>query len=130
MGDSVPMRNRNRHPLALLFLVLGIGVGMATGGWYFTSRTKVEVVNESGHELAELSISLPGRTCAYENVPFRARRSCNGRANGDGPVELYLRLASGVGRRVTTETYMSPALGWRGSLILRADGTIEVRGGN
>jgi hypothetical protein len=121
------MRRATRHLFALVFLVLGIGVVMAAGGWLFTSRTKVEFVNESGHELAELSVSFPGQACAYENVPARARRNCNGRANGDGPVVLYFRPASGVGRRVATETYMSPALGWRGSLILRADGTIEVR---
>ncbi|WP_147448665.1 hypothetical protein [Corallococcus terminator] len=117
----------NRDLLVRVFLVVGIGLVMSVGAWLFSSRTRIAVTNETGGELAGLVISFPGQVCTYASVPLHALRTCEGRADGDGSIVLEFRQGSGAEQKLVTDTYLNPTFGWRGAMILRAPGTVDVQ---
>ncbi|GHG69721.1 hypothetical protein [Comamonas sp. JC664] len=110
----------------LIFSLCAVGIIMAVGAMWWTGRTHILVVNASERALRSLEVKFPGRTCRYENVAPQAEVPCEGRADGDGYVEVSYRFGEGAELGVFSTEYVNSALGWRGSLVLRPDGTVDA----
>ncbi|NOK00646.1 MULTISPECIES: hypothetical protein [Myxococcus] len=110
----------------LLLSICAVGIIMAVGATWWMGMTSILVVNASERELRSLEVKFPGRTCRYENVAPQAEVRCEGRADGDGYVEVSYRFDEGAELGVFSTKYVNPTLGWRGSMLLRPDGTIDA----
>lgn len=112
-------------PILILSLCV-VGILMAVGAMWWTGGTSILVVNASERALRSLDVKFPGHTCRYENIAPRAEVTCEGRADGDGYVEVSYRFEDGAELGVFSTEYVNSALGWRGSLVLRPDGTVDA----
>ncbi|ATB46235.1 hypothetical protein [Corallococcus macrosporus] len=112
----------------LLLSICAVGIIMAVGATWWMGRTSILFVNASGRELRSLEVKFPGRTCRYEGLAPQAEVRCEGRADGDGSVEVSYRFEEGAEPGVSATVYVNPTLGWRGSMVLRPDGTIDATG--
>ncbi|AKQ68581.1 hypothetical protein A176_005493 [Myxococcus hansupus] len=112
----------------LILSVCAVGILMAAGAMWWMGRTSILFVNGSERELRSLEVKFPGRTCRYENVAPQSELQCEGRADGDGNVEVSYRFDEGAELGVFSTKYVNSALGWRGSLVLRPDGTVDATG--
>ncbi|AGC42937.1 hypothetical protein MYSTI_01605 [Myxococcus stipitatus DSM 14675] len=117
---------RNVSMPALLLSILAVGITMAVAGAWGMGMTRVRVINASERELRSLEVKFPGRVCHYEKVALQAEVRCEGRADRDGYVEVSYRLGEGAAQHVVSKEYVSPSMGWRGSLLLRPDGSLDA----
>lgn len=94
---------------------------------WWLGRTEIRVVNQSGHKLDALQITFPGGGCDFQGVARDAERACHGRASHDGYIAITYRASSSSERSIDTGEYVNFTFGWRGILILRPDGQVDIR---
>jgi hypothetical protein len=94
---------------------------------YVSGRTRLVLVNETGRELRVLTARIPGEACMFERVPVHGRVVCQGRANGDGELDVDLEFTDGSKVQVQTPEFVNPLLGLRGVVTVDADGGVSFQ---
>jgi hypothetical protein len=120
------MTNARVDFIKMLLSVFFLLVLLLAGFTYWSGRTVVVVLNETGCGLDVLSVNLNGLECSFRDVAPRSSVLCTGHAKGDGYVAVsFGGEGCGTGK-IETDKYANALFGWQGVLLLRADGSLGV----